>query len=170
METTATQDINHLIGEYLYLEERWQDDPAKFPWVELEALAAAGATAYNEGKGSSFHILALDGMTHAEFHENFLRYSLAAGFDPFKVVFNGHGNTLTTVLNHQSLAESAQNNSASARMLKLLQQKARERFVGEGTDGYRSVEEMETAMTLCADAIPKDLMDKLASTHAAISI
>ncbi len=166
METTATQDVNRLIGEYLYLEERWRDNPSKFPWAELEALAKAGASAYNEGKGLSFHILALDGMEHAEFHEKFLTYSLAAGFDPFKLVFTGNGNTLTTVINHRGLAENAQYNPTSARMRELLRQKARERFVAEGTKGYRSLAEMASAIVLCGASIPKDLMDQLVPQHA----
>ncbi len=166
METTATQDVNRLIGEYLYLEERWRDNPSKFPWAELEALAKAGASAYNEGKGLSFHILALDGMQHAEFHEKFLTYSLAAGFDPFKVVFTGNGNTLTAVMNHRGLAENAQCNPTSSRMRELLQQKARERFIAGGTSGYRSLAEMASAIVLCADAIPKDLMEQLVPQHA----
>ncbi|MFZ6645247.1 hypothetical protein ACO0LO_06000 [Undibacterium sp. TJN25] len=166
METTATQDINRLIGDYLYLEERWQDDPSRFPWMELEALAKAGASAYNEGKGLSFHLLALDGMQHAEFHEKFLAYSLAAGFDPFKVVFTGNGLNLTTVINHRGLAESAQSNPASASMQEMLRQKARQRFVAEGASGYRSLEEMASAIVLCADSIPEDLMEQLVPKHA----
>ncbi|GGC57950.1 hypothetical protein [Undibacterium terreum] len=168
MKIAATQDINRLIGEYLYLEERWQDDPSRFQWTELEALAEAGASAYNEGKGLSFHILALDGMDHNEFHENFLRYSLAAGFDPFKVVHTGNGNTLTTVLNHRNLAENAQHNATSARMQILLQDKARERFAVEEAGADENLSEIATVIALCADSIPKDLLEQLVLKDAAI--
>ncbi|WP_394781082.1 hypothetical protein, partial [Undibacterium sp.] len=87
------------------------------------------------------------------------------GFDPFTLVHIGSGTTLTAVLNHKNLAENAQHNTVSARMRELLQQKAREKFAGEGTGGYRDGGELASAIALCAGSIPKDLMDELISRH-----
>ena len=167
MNINTTININQLVGEFLYLEERWLDNPAAFSWPDLKALADAGAFAYNEGKGPAFHILALDGLEHGEFHENFLKYSLAAGFDPFKVVHTGTAAGVTTVINHKGLAESAIHNPSSARMQEMLKDAARERFTGEGTAGYGTLAEMASAVALCADSIPADLQKRIMPVECA---
>src|SRR5476649_3026970 len=61
-------EINQLIGQFLELQEQWEDAPDHFDWAALKALAIAGAGAYNEGNGPSFQILTIDGMRHGEFH------------------------------------------------------------------------------------------------------
>lgn len=122
-----SNDINRLIGIFLDLHEQWEAAPASFDWAALAALATAGAHEYNEGRGPSFHILCLDGMEHDEFHARFLDDSLAAGFDPFKLVRSSAGSAMTPVFSHDSLASAAARNPWSARMATRLQQVARER-------------------------------------------
>ncbi len=117
--------INQLLGQFLDLQEQWEASPGDFHWTALQALAAAGAECYNEGNGPSFQILCLDGMQHGEFHLRFLEYSIAAGFDPFKLVQTGSGPGVGPVLGHESLAEAAENNPWSARMQACLQDVAR---------------------------------------------
>jgi hypothetical protein len=113
-------DTNRLVGEFMTLYEQWQDDPARFAWKDLQALARQGAQAYNEGYGPSFQILAFDGYPHAEFHERFLRFLLDAGFEPFKLVRSAAGDGQVAVFGHAGLAEAAQDNPVSARMLAML--------------------------------------------------
>lgn len=117
-------DINRLVGEFMTLYEQWEDDPARFKWQDLQALASQGAQAYNEGYGPSFHILSFDGYPHAEFHERFLRYLLDAGFEPFKQVRSASGDGQVPVFGHAGLEEAAQENAASARMLTMLMETA----------------------------------------------
>ncbi|WP_296002016.1 hypothetical protein [Rugamonas sp.] len=124
MSMQKPNNINQLLGQLLDLQERWEEFPDAFNWPALKALAAAGADAYNEGNGPSFQILSLDGMRHDEFHLRFLEYSLAAGFDPFKLVQASSGHGLMPVFGHESLAEAATGNPWSAKMLALV--KARE--------------------------------------------
>jgi hypothetical protein len=116
MTNSNGNQINLLIGGFMDLLEEWEKAPHSFVWEKLQALAQAGAHAYNEGAGPSFHMLALDGVPHGEFHERFLNDSLKAGFDPFKLAKTGNGKTMTPVLSHSSLAEAARGNPASARM------------------------------------------------------
>jgi hypothetical protein len=120
MSTLKANNINHLVGEFMTLYEQWEDDPARFAWEPLQALAREGAQAYNEGFGPSFHILAFDGYPHGEFHERFLGYLLDAGFDPFKLVPSAGGEKLIPVFGHIGLAEAAQDNPVSARMQAML--------------------------------------------------
>lgn len=123
MNTQTTDDINQLLWRFQDLQDQWEDVPEKFDWTALRALAVAASRAYNEGSGSSFHILALDGVPHGEFHLRFLGYSLEAGFDPFKLVQAGAGGQrLAPVFGHESLAEAAQHNPWSARMQARLRQ------------------------------------------------
>jgi hypothetical protein len=116
MSTLKANNINRLVGEFMTLYELWEDDPPRFAWESLQALAQEGAQAYNEGLGPSFHILTFDGYPHGEFHERFLGYLLEAGFDPFKMVLSTSGTKLIPVFGHASLAEAARENAVSARM------------------------------------------------------
>jgi hypothetical protein len=116
MSTLKANNINRLVGEFMTLYELWEDDPARFAWEPLRALANEGALAYNEGLGPSFHILTFDGYPHGEFHERFLGYLLDAGFDPFKMVPSTSGTKLVPVFGHAGLAEAARENAFSARM------------------------------------------------------
>lgn len=157
-------DINQLVGQLLYLQEEWEESPDKFDWTPLEALAAAGATAYNEGNGPSFQILAVDGMHHDQFHLHFLEYSLAAGFDPFKLVQASWGRALAPVWGHEAMADAARSNPWSAKMQARLHEVARARF-----GSARDVAEMDlSAATLaatieaCRDSLPPDVLDTLA--------
>src|SRR5476649_762268 len=128
MTMQKPNEINQLIGQFLELQEQWEDDPEHFDWAALKALAIAGAGAYNEGNGPSFQILAIDGMHHGEFHARFLDYSLDAGFDPYKLVPAASGRGVVAVFGHESLAQSAQDNPWSAKMLENIQRVARRRF------------------------------------------
>lgn len=152
-------NINRLIGEFVDLQEEWERDFAAFDWKRLEALAQRGAQAYNEGSGPSFHSLALDGVVHSEFHERFLAFSLAAGFDPFKVVHPGSGSAMVPVIDHSGLAESAEVNASSARMRKTLLEMARERFASLA-DAPRA--DMLPVVEACAESIPADLLARIA--------
>ncbi|HEY1147198.1 MAG TPA: hypothetical protein VGF27_01415 [Pseudoduganella sp.] len=109
-------NINGLIGEFLDLQEQWQEAPGAFDWNALQDVAVRGAHAYNEGAGPSFHMLVLDGVEHGEFHQRFLDYSLQAGFDPFKLVHADDGHPQMPVFDHESLAAAAAGNPYSARM------------------------------------------------------
>lgn len=125
MNTQTTDDINPLLWQFQDLQASWEVFPEKFDWTALRALAVAASHAYNEGSGSSFHILALDGVPHGEFHLRFLEYSLEAGFDPFKLVQAGAGGQrLAPVFGHESLAEAARHNPWSASMQERLRQAA----------------------------------------------
>jgi len=162
MATQKLNDINQLVGRFLDLQEQWADSPGTFNWPPLRVLATAGATSYNEGNGSSFQILATDGMDHGEFHLRFLEYSLEAGFDPFKLVRQGSGDAVKPVFAHESLAYAAQQNPWSARMLACLQNVARARF-GSIDIKKTGLSEADLAgiMASCRDAIPADVFDAL---------
>ena len=112
-----SNDINRLVGEFMTLYEDWEDNPSRFDWQRLRALAADGAHAYNEGYGPSFHILVFDGYPHGEFHERLLGYLLEAGFDPFHTVHASSGGGYVPVFSHDSLHDAARDNPTSARML-----------------------------------------------------
>ena len=168
MNTQQTKSINQLVGQFLDLQEQWQDAPESVDWAQLKALALAGADFYNEGRGLSFHIVALDGMAHGEFHLRFLEYSLEAGFDPFKLVRPGSGQTMVPVFAHESLADAAKLNPWSARMQALLRNAARKRFGAIDVDNTR-VSSLGIAQIIeaCRDSIPADLFEKLAQALAA---
>ncbi|HEY4316703.1 MAG TPA: hypothetical protein VGN04_03790 [Herbaspirillum sp.] len=157
MDSINIHNINKLVGDFIYLQEQWEDNPSAFPWDELEALAKAGALAYNEGSGPSFHILALDGLEHGEFHEKFLAFSLLAGFDPFKIVHMGADARPATVINHDGLAECSECNEYSARMRTMLVEAARRRFGPGVVTQFKTPAENAAAMILCSASIPPDL-------------
>ncbi|RJF96536.1 hypothetical protein D3870_19000 [Noviherbaspirillum cavernae] len=158
--------INRLIGRFADLQERWQNNPASFDWADLQALAQEGAHAYNEGAGPSFHALALDGTQHTEFHERFLTYSLEAGFDPFKLVKAGSGDTELPVIDHAGMAEEAQWNASSARMRAALMDVARTHFTPlaqEMRDGKADLpQEQLRIVEAGAESIPADLLEQIA--------
>jgi len=158
--------INRLIGELMDLQEQWANDPANFDWKRLQTLAYRGANAYNEGAGPSFHALALDAVEHGEFHEQFLAYSLQAGFDPFKLSRIGSVTSEVPVIDHENLAEAAQWNPSSARMRAMLMQLARERFeplVGEmRSTNPVYAHRMFRVVEACAESFPADLLEQLA--------
>jgi hypothetical protein len=164
MSTLKTNDINHLVGEFMSLYELWEEDPARFDWTSLTALAREGAQAYNEGLGPSFQILTFDGYPHGEFHERFLGDLLAAGFDPFKTVRSASGASAMAVFGHDGLADAAHTNPASARMLAVLHEIARRRFTGAETTA--TSEELQRIVQLCSDAIPHDVLEKIAPEFA----
>src|SRR5471032_2676002 len=161
-------EINQLIGQFLELQEQWEDDPEHFDWAALKALAVAGADAYNEGNGPSFQILTIDGMHHGEFHARFLDYSLDAGFDPFKLALAGSGRGVVAVFGHEALALSAQDNPWSAKMLANLHALARRRFDTEFTPSAHSKAELEQTLLHCRESIPPDVAEKLAAAAAAL--
>lgn len=117
-------NINALIGEFLDLQEQWQEAPASFDWNALQEVAVRGATAYNEGAGPSFHMLVLDGVQHTEFHARFMEYLLAAGFEPHKELYADEGHQHMPVLDLESLARAAESNPYSARMMQAIGSKA----------------------------------------------
>lgn len=164
MSRTAMDDVNRLIGEFTDLQEIWENDPEHFDWRKLEALAQAGAQAYNEGAGPSFHALALDGVEHSPFHERFLDFLLKAGFDPFRLASPGTGASPIPVIDHASLGEAADVNPSSARMRAVLMNIARERFAAvaeEATTKDRLAPETMQAVTACAESIPSDLLERI---------
>ena len=158
--------INRLIGTFTDLQERWEHAPESFDWASLQALAAQGAQAYNDGAGPSFHALALDGVPHSEFHERFLAHSLQAGFDAFKLAHPGSGVVTLPVIDHASLAEAALSNPSSARMRASLMELARARFaplvrdVQNGTPATACP--WYDMVDACAESIPQDLLEQLA--------
>jgi hypothetical protein len=108
-------------------------------------------------------MLALDGVPHGEFHERFLNYSLEAGFDPFKLVKTGNGNTMTPVLSHSSLAEAARGNPFSARMQATLMALARVRFGETGQDINRITDaNWLRTIEAAAESIPLDVLQRIA--------
>ena len=121
-------DINQLVGGFLDLQEQWESDPEAFNWEDLRALASTGAHCYNEGNGRSFQILCTDGMQHGEFHLRFLEYSIAAGFDPFKLVRTGSNETVAPVFSHESLELAAKDNPWSEQMRACLRNLSRSQF------------------------------------------
>ena len=164
MSTQKPNGINQLLGQYLNLQDQWMDSPENFNWEALKVLATVGAHFYNEGNGLSFQILATDGMEHGEFHLRFLEYSLAAGFDPFKLVRRGSGDTLAPVFAHESLANVAEHNPWSARMQACLHNVARERFgMGDSGDVVNVGVDLAMVVACCRDSIPDDVFAKLAN-------
>ena len=159
-------EINHLIGEFMDLQEAWERDQDAVDWNTLEALARKGARAYNEGAGPSFHALALDGVQHSEFHERFLEYLLQADFDPFKLVSAGSGRAAVPVISHADLAEAANANPSSARMRSSLMALARTRFepLAKETEAGKppSSSALFVVVKACAESIPDDLLQRIA--------
>jgi hypothetical protein len=166
MNMQPPNDINRLMGQFLDLQERWEDVPENFNWEALRALAVEGAHAYNEGLGPSFQILAVDGMQHGEFHARFLDYSLAAGFDPFKLARAGSGRGVVAVFGHEALAAAAAQNSWSANMRAQLQDLARTRFGPEFAVAGYSHDDLEQTIALCGDSIPADVLERLSAALA----
>jgi hypothetical protein len=167
MSQNGANAINRLIGEFLELQERWEINPDTVDWAALQTLAQDGALAYNEGAGPSFHMLALDGVVHGEFHERFLAYSLGAGFDPFKLAKTGSGTTVIPVFSHSTLAEAARVNPSSARMHESLMELARTKFASlarETGDGATVPPDPDLARAVeaCSESIPPDLLAKIA--------
>ena len=162
MSTLKTNDINHLVGEFMSLYELWEDHPPSFSWQALQALAKDGAQAYNEGYGPSFHLLAFDGYPQGEFHERFLGYLLEAGFAPFKTVPAASGVTFIPVFGHDGLAQAALENPVAARMQAVLHDIARRRFGSEAAAEAIGAEELERIVLLCHDSIPDDVLSKIA--------
>jgi hypothetical protein len=170
MDMQQPNDINRLMGQFLDLQEQWEDVQQNFNWEALRTLAIEGAHAYNEGLGPSFQILAIDGMQHGEFHSRFLDYSLDAGFDPFKLVHAGSGRGVVAVFGHEALAAAAPQNSWSAKMHARLQDLARTRF-GPGFDAAAySSEDLEQIIAICGDSIPADVLEKLSAAQKAGSV
>ena len=152
--------VNRLICEFADLQESWENHPETFDWGQLQELARRGAHAYNEGRGPSFHALALDGVDHREFHERFLLYLLQAGFDPFRLARPGSGVAHVPVIDHASLADAW-----SARMRAILMEIAGARFAPlaeeAGKPGGISREAYEM-VDACAESIPLDLLERIA--------
>lgn len=168
MTMQKPNEINQLIGQFLELQEQWEEDAGRFNWDALKTLAAAGATAYNEGNGPSFQILAIDGMQHGEFHARFLAYSLEAGFDPYKLVPAASGRGVVAVFGHESLALSAQDHPWSAKMLEQIQRVARRRFDTEFLPSAYTKAELEQTLQHCRDSMPQDVAAKLAAAAQAL--
>lgn len=164
MNTPKHPDINLLVGQFMGLYEDWEDQPSRFDWAALQSLAKDGAHAYNEAYGPSFQVLAFDGYPHGEFHERFLTYLLAAGFDPFHTVVAASGQSHIPVFGHDGLAEAAKVNPASARMLEVLHAIARQRFGGDRPDVEG--EELQRIVLLCHESMPDDVLAKIAPGFA----
>jgi hypothetical protein len=165
MSMQKPNEINHLIGQFLDLQEQWEDSPEDFNWPALRELATAGANAYNEGNGPSFQILSLDGFQHGEFHLRFLEYSLEAGFDPFKLVQASSGQSMVAVFGHESLGDAVKHNLWSAKMQAILQNLARARF-GSGIETEKiglSAADLARTIECCRDSIPVDVLEKLSN-------
>jgi hypothetical protein len=160
-------NINQMIGEFISLQEQWEEDPERFDWSALQALAQHGALAYNEGAGPSFHSLMLDGPTHGEFHERFLAYSLASGFDPFKQVRMNSGSRAMPVISHESLAAAALENPYSARMRTALMEVARQRFSAQGFAATMPEEDLASLIKNSHESIPHEILAQLAPSLAA---
>lgn len=162
-----TPNINGLIGQFMDLQEEWEARPADFAWPSLEALAGQAALAYNEGMGPSFHALVLDGIEHGEFHERFLHYLLQAGFDPFRLLGLDDAHSAAPPISHASLAASARNNAASARMRQMLMDQARTRFApllqGPGADDVAHAVLREMALA-SQDSLPGEILALLPGT------
>lgn len=165
MNMQPPNDINRLMGQFLDLQEQWEDVPENFNWEPLHALAIESAQAYNEGLGPSFQILAIDGMQHGEFHARFLDYALAAGFDPFKLLRAASGRGVVGVFGHESLAAAATHNSWSAKMHARLEDLARTRFEAELETGVNA-EDLGRTIAMFGDSIPADLLGKLSAAAA----
>jgi hypothetical protein len=165
MSMQKSNDINQLVGQFLDLQEQWEDFPEDFNWAALRVLATAGANSYNEGNGPSFQVLSLDGMQHGEFHLRFLEYSLEAGFDPFKLVQVGSGQAMAPVFGHESLAYAAKHNLWSGRMQACLQDLARTRFGSSIEIEGMGLSSADITRTIerCRDSIPVDVFEKLSN-------
>jgi hypothetical protein len=165
MNMQKPNDINQLVGQFLDLQEQWEDFPENFNGAALKELASAGANSYNEGNGPSFQILCIDGLQHGEFHLRFLEYSLEAGFDPFKLVLAGSGQAVTPVFGHESLAYAAKQNPWSSKMQVCLQNFARTRFGSESEIEEISLSGIDLTRTIeyCQDSIPVDVLEKLSN-------
>lgn len=166
MQHHDPDEINRLIGEFMDLQEAWENSPDAFDWTRLEALARKGAHAYNEGAGPSFHALALDGVQHSTFHEKFFGLSLQAGFDPFKLASPGTGAAAIPVIDHATLADAALANASSARIRTTLMEIARARFTALAQDIREGKPPASSdwfhAVEACAESIPPDLLEHLA--------
>lgn len=166
MAQPDSQTINRLVGEFMDLQEAWENNPDGFDWRQLDAIVQQGAQAYNEGNGPSFHSLALDGVRHSIFHERFLSALLAAGFEPFKLASAGSDSEPIPVIDHAVLAESAEVNASSARMRDALLERAREVFeplaqeVEAGSDPH--AHPLFASLRACAESVPDDLMQRIA--------
>ena len=161
--------INLLMGQFMDLQERWEDNPSNFSWVAVQALATAGAQAYNEGAGPSFHALALDGVEHSELHERFLGYLLDAGFDPFKLAKPGSGHAAIPVMSHASLAEAARKNRSSARMLHMVMDRARATFEPLVQAHYARAPldaELVQMALASSESVPVDILELLVPAQA----
>lgn len=166
MPQPDSQSINNLVGEFMDLQEAWENDPGGFDWSKLDAIVQQGAQAYNEGNGPSFHSLALDGVRHSIFHERFLSALLAAGFDPFKLASAGSEGEPIPVIDHAVLAESAELNASSARMRDALMERARQVFepLAQEAEAGRdpSTHPLFAQLRACAESVPVDLMQRIA--------
>ncbi|HZW13669.1 MAG TPA: hypothetical protein VFF81_10825 [Noviherbaspirillum sp.] len=159
-------EINSLTGEFLAGAEEWEGDPRAFSWDRLRLLAQKAAHAYNEGRGPSFHALALDGVAHNEYHFRFLQYSLQAGFDPFRLASSGTGSLPGPVINHEDLAEASLANPWSEQMRNLLFEEARRRFpqltTADGAAGRVTEDELRI-IGACAASIPRELLERVSA-------
>ena len=171
MSAQQIANINQLLGQFLDLQESWESAPEDVDWDALKRLAAVGANAYNEGNGLSFQILAIDGMAHGEFHLRFLEYSVAAGFDPFKIVSKGVGTAVGPVFPHEAVAYAAEPNPWAAKMQASLQALARRRFGrGEGEGASWSEIDIAHLIECCGDSIPAEVLENLSPALAAASV
>ncbi|TFW09887.1 hypothetical protein E4K72_03700 [Oxalobacteraceae bacterium OM1] len=163
MTQSHTADVNALVARFTELQERWEGNPDQFSWEALQELASAGAHAYNDEAGPSFHALVLDGVPHTAFHERFVRFSLDAGFDPFRLGTAGATqSTVRALLDHAALAQAAASNPASARMHAMFLEQARQRFgpmVEQARAGNAdAMESLQPVFTACAESIPSELL------------
>ena len=158
--SSSSLDTNILIGRFMNLQESWEDNPDRTDWAAVDAVARDGAAAYNDGSGHSFHYLMLDGVPHTSFHERFLKSSLDAGFDPFRLTSIGEGAPPTPVLDHDALAEAAKDNASSAAMQEMIRQFARKRF-DSGNWAALPADQRQRILETGADSIPADLLDEL---------
>jgi hypothetical protein len=158
--SSSPNDTNMLIGRFMDLQEGWEDNPEQTDWAAVDALAKDGAHAYNDGAGLSFHLLMLEGICHTPFHERFIKTSIDEGFDPFTLTMSGQGALANPVINHENLAEAAQENSSSAAMQETIRQFARKRFDATGWASL-SAEQRQRVLATCADSIPEDLLAEL---------
>ncbi|GIZ51381.1 hypothetical protein [Noviherbaspirillum aridicola] len=166
MSQPDSQAINRLVGEFMDLQEAWENDPNGFDWRKLDEIVQQGAQAYNEGNGPSFHSLALDGVRHSIFHERFLSALMAAGFDPFRLASAGSDSEPIPVIDHAVLAESAETNASSARMRDALMERARSLFepLAQEAEAGRDprAHPLFAPLRACAESVPDDLMHRIA--------
>jgi hypothetical protein len=164
-------EINRLIGEFMDLQEAWEQDPGRFEWESLRALAYNGAQAYNDSSGPSFHSLVLDGVEHNPLHERFLEASIEAGFDPFRLTHAGTHGAPLPVIDHADLALTARANPSSARMRTMLMDLARARFSALAQSSATGTPAPDAALMqiviACAESIPLDILERIAPDLAA---